>query len=208
VTPPPRCPRCDGALRAPDLWSSEWRCPVHGAVQPYTVAPTPTLAALTAAAEASAVPVWTLAPLLPGWTFAGHGTCGDSRRPAAATATAFCGPAPLGGLAEVLLVAEEPAVGLGAALAGLQGADPGLPSGAPHDRVLAAGHPTPLWRVAAPPDRAAFVGEARGVWLWLLTWPADAALVLAEHLVLADLRDVPPRDLAVGAPSPRLRPGH
>lgn len=205
MTPPPRCPRCDGVLRAPDLWSSDWRCAVHGAVQPYTVSPTPTLQALTALADSSGVPVWSLSPPLPGWTFAGSGFCGDQRRPPTATATAFCGPAPLGGLAEVVLVAEEPGVGLGAALAGLPATDAELPGGAPDDRLVAAGHPTPLWRVEAPVDRAAFVGEARGVWLWIVTWPADAALVLAEHLELADLRDGAVRDLVAGAPSPRLR---
>jgi hypothetical protein len=169
------------------------------------VQPTPTVAALSALAAASAVPVWALTPLLPGWTFAGSGSCGDERRPATATATAFCGPAPLGGLAELVLVAEEPGVGLGAGLGGLPAAEVDPPSGAPDDKILAAGHPTPLWRAECPLDRAGFVGEARGVWLWALFWPADAALVLAEHLELVDLRDTLPRDLVVGAPSPRLR---
>jgi hypothetical protein len=59
---------------------------------------------------------------------------------------------------------------------------------------------------ATPPDRAAFVGEAGGVWLWLVMWPADAALLLLEHLVLEDLREQPTlrSRLLFGAPTDRL----
>jgi hypothetical protein len=35
-------------------------------------------------------------------------------------------------------------------------------------------------------------------------WPADAGYVLAEHVVLVDLRDVLPAELVFGAPSPYL----
>ena len=41
--------------------------------------------------------------------------------------------------------------------------------------VEAAGQRAPLWAVPTSDDRAAFVGEAYGVWLWLVMWPMSAA---------------------------------
>ena len=49
-------------------------------------------------------------------------------------------------------------------------------------------------------DRAAFVGEAYGVWLWLVIWPMNAAWLLAEQLDLLDLRDRVYPDLPLGPP--------
>lgn len=69
-------------------------------------------------------------------------------------------------MGELLLVAEELGVGLGARYAGIEGPDPGLHldvDSAPDAKVHAAGRPTPLWHVKnAPSDRAVFAGEARG----------------------------------------------
>ena len=56
-------------------------------------------------------------------------------------------------------------------------------------------------------DRAAFVGEAYGVWLWLVMWPMNAAWLLAEQLELLDLRDRIYPDLPLGPPSEHLLPG-
>ena len=203
---PSLCPRCAGPLRAPDLWSSDWRCAVHGAVSPWHPATTSSVEALAHLGADAAVPVWAVEPPLPGWTLGGASWCGDGRRGHPATAVAVCGPAPLGGLAELVLVAEEPGVGFGARLAGLDGTDPGLPEGEAAEKVIAAGHPTPLWRCDTPPDRAAFVGEAGGVWLWCVMWPADAGHLLAvEHVELVDVRDGVPHDLVAGALCPRLQ---
>src|SRR3712207_8412989 len=41
-----------------------------------------------------------------------------------------------------------------------------------------------LWAVPTSDDRAAFVGESYGVWLWLVMWPMNAAWLLAEQLAL------------------------
>lgn len=55
------------------------------------------------------------------------------------------------------------------------------------------------------PERAAFVGEAMGSWLWLILWPASAGVLLVEQLELLDLRDPGVQaDLPFGAPSPLL----
>ena len=120
---------------------------------------------------------------------------------------ALAGPSPLGGPADLLLVAEEPGVGLGARVCGIDRVDPGIAAdGAPDAKILVAGHPTPLWRCASSEDRVAFVGEASGVWLYAVLWPPAAELVLLEHVELHDLRHDAHAlvDLPVGAPSPRL----
>src|SRR5512135_1585717 len=207
MSAPLTCPRCSGPLRAPDLWSSEWRCERHGAVHPLHVAAKVTQEMLEQLVRQAAVPVWLPQPLLPGWTITGLGHAGDDRTGARAIAVACSGPSPIGGPADLLLVAEEPGVGLGARFAGLPGPDPGLtPNAAPDAKVEAAGHPTALWSVAAPEDRVAFVGEAKGLWLWAVLWPPTASLVLLEHVTLYDLHDPSPRDLVFGAPSPYLSP--
>lgn len=185
------CPRCLGPLRPPDLWSSQWRCDDHGEVSPYRAAVSSREQALTALSTTSTVPVWLPEPMPVHWYVSGVGWAGDDRTGPRATAFAAAGPSPLGGPAEMVLVAEAPRVGLGARLAGITGPDPEPSPGAPEAKVEAAGHPTAMWPLVVPPDRAAFVGEARGVWLWLVLWPADAALILLEQLVLRDLRDDP-----------------
>ena len=172
---------------------------------PLHVLPTVTPEVLHHVREQAVVPVWLPVPLLLGWTVTGAGYAGDERSGGRATALACTGPAPLGGAADLVLVAEELGVGLGAGLAGLPSPDPGANvSGPPAAKIEAAGHPTPLWTVAAPDDRSVFVGEAKGLWLWAILWPAAAGYLLAEHLSLHDLRDHIPVDLVVGAPSPYL----
>lgn len=110
---------------------------------------------------------------------------------------ACSGPGPLGGMGELLLVAEELGVGLGARFAGIDGPDPGSHidvSAPPHAKVVAAGRPTPLWHLkGAPDDRAVFAGEARGLWLWAIVWPEQTGLLMYDELVLTDLRDAGPR---------------
>jgi hypothetical protein len=167
----------------------------------------PTVEALHKVASSSGVPLWVPLPLLPGWTLTGLASAGDERSAAKATVVALSGPSPLGGPADMLLIAEEPAVGLGARFAGLDEIDPGpTVAGPPEAKLEAAGHPTALWRSPSADDRAAIVGEAMGVWLWAVLWPPAAELVLLEHVVLHDLRAVAHEsvDLPVGAPSPRL----
>lgn len=204
MTAAPVCPRCTEAVRPPSLMSSHWSCSTHGQVQPYQGYSLEALGQVTGGAR---VPVWSPLPLLPGWTAGGLGACGDERHGSTATVTAFAGPSPLGGPADLLLVAEEPGVGLGARLAGLEDTDPGVvPDGAPDAKIIVAGHPTPLWRAPSAQDRVAFIGEANGVWLWAVLWPPAAELVLLEHVELHDLRHEAHAalKLPVGAASPRL----
>jgi hypothetical protein len=197
---------------------SAWTCPEHGAVAPLQPAHPGTSEQLAHLAAISVVPVWLPWPLPSGWLVSGVQSAGDEVTGPVATVVALAGPNPLPGhgaehqvVADLLLVAEQPAVGLGANLAGLHEVDAGeslsgaLVAGGPQAKVHAAGHPTPLWNVPAGPERAAYVGEAHGVWLWLIMWPQSAGALVAEGLRLLDVRDPGhPLDIPTGAPSPRL----
>lgn len=178
-----------------------------------TVAPTPD--AVRRLAREADVPVWLPWPLPEGWLISGLRWAGDDRGGPVACVLAVSGPNPLPEaeterVADLLLVAEQPGVGLGASLAGLSDIDAGdrLREAAitePADfKIDAAGHDTPLWSVPMP-DGVGFVGEAAGDWLWLLAWPASAAAVLLARFPLVDLRDPGHTfDLPCGAMTPRL----
>jgi hypothetical protein len=202
----PSCPRCGSGLHGPDAWSSAWRCDAHGEVAPLRPVHSPSREGLSGLLRTASVPVWLLWPLPSGWLVTGFAGAGDERTGARACVVALTGPNPVGGPGEMLIVAEEPGIGLGAHLAGLPGPDPGNEFAAkpPDASVQFGSHVFPLWHVETP-DRAAYVGEAMGSWLWLLLWPETAGLLLLEPLMLRDLRD-PGQDLDLpfGAPSPRL----
>lgn len=209
------CSRCGGAVRTPDLMHSEWRCDDCGPVAPlhvpHHIGPEVLeRAAAEAAGALRPVPLWCPWPLLAGWTVTGVGWAGDERSGVRATALALSAPSPLsGGPADVVLVAEEPGVGLGTRFAGVPGPDPGPFLGdaedtMAHAKIKVGGHPTPLWSIKTGDDRCAFVGEARGLWLYAVTWPAAAGYLLAEDVVLRDATEWMPAELVYGAPSPYL----
>jgi hypothetical protein len=201
--------------------NSDWRCDADGPVLPLHIAEhinAEILESVISKVRAHheghegdlTTPLWSLWPLLPGWMVTGVGWAGDDRSGVRATVLACSGPAPLNqGPADIVLVAEEPGVGLGARFAGIPGPDPGpfLESarGAPaHAKVRAAGWPTPLWSVKSADDRSAYVGEAMGMWLYAVAWPASAGYVVAEDLSLCNLVEFLPGELVFGAPSPYL----
>ncbi len=64
------------------------------------------------------VPLWMPYPLPHGWVCSGVAYAGDERTGACATVTCLTGPSPLGGAAELLIITEEPGVGLGSRHAG------------------------------------------------------------------------------------------
>lgn len=199
-------------MRPPDLMSSDWRCSTCGPVPPLHVAEHINAEIVESVTVRSKdIPVWCPWPLPAGWMVTGIGWAGDERTGTRATALACSGPGPLGGPADIVLVAEEPGVGLGNRYAGLAGPDPGpylqdaLENTAAHAKVKAAGWPTALWAVRTPATgRSAYVGEAKGVWLYAIAWPDSAAYLFAEDLVLHDLTEWVPAELVYGAPSPYL----
>ncbi|MEV8513241.1 DUF6758 family protein [Dactylosporangium sp. NPDC051484] len=216
------CPRCGGPVRPPDLMHSDWRCDVDGAVLPLHVAQhigpeivdavrAKLLAAAQRAGDRRPTPLWSPWPLPSGWMVTGVGWVGDERSGVHATALACSGPGPVEhGPADCLIIAEEPGVGLGNRFAGLPGTDPGpffdgdLATTTAHAKVRAAGWPTPLWMAKSPEDRCAYIGEAAGMWIYIVTWPAAAGYLLEEELELHDLSDDVPTHLVYGAPSPYL----
>lgn len=204
---PATCPHCDQELRPPGLMSSDWQCERHGAVSPVRRWPRVTSELLAQAPARAAVPLWSPVPVLPGWSVSGLAMAGDERSGARGTVLALSGPCPLGGPGDMLLVAEEPGVGLGARYAGVDDLDLAAVLQRPPDaKVEAAGHPTALWRTDSAPDRVAFVGEALGVWLFAVLWPPASELLLIEEVELHDLRDARHAGevLPLGAPSTRL----
>jgi hypothetical protein len=202
-------------VRSPDLMNSEWRCDDCGPVAPLHIAHHISAEIMEAAAKrVDGVPLWCPWPLPIGWMVTGVGWAGDERTGTHATVVACSGPAPLGGgPADVLLVAEKPGVGLGNRFAGLVGPDPGpylqeaLVHTAAQAKVKAAGWPTPLWAVRSQDDRSAYVGEAKGMWLYAIGWPSSAGYLFAEDVVVHDLTDWLPAELVYGAPSPYLQDG-
>lgn len=207
------CPRCGSPARPPSLWSDSWACSTHGSIAPLHGAVLPSDEALHAVAKAAQVPLWLPWPMPKGWLVTGVQWAGDDRTGPVATVLACSGPNPLPQAtpdersADLLLVAEQPGVGLGARLAGLEDIDPGerAGQGPPTIRLVVAGHDTPLWGVEGDEEVAAYVGEALGEWLWVIAWPLTGAAVLLERFELRDLRD-PGQvlDLRFGALSPRM----
>lgn len=138
------------------------------------------------------LPVWAPWPLPAGWLVTGHGHVGTVLEPHA-TVFVCSGPNPVGGTADMLIVAEELGTGLGSRFAGLRSPDPGpgFNHGSPHAKAMVGGHPTPLWCVhTAAADRAVYAGEAAGRWLWLVLHPESAGALMMEEIVLADVRDL------------------
>ncbi|MBT2208531.1 MULTISPECIES: DUF6758 family protein [Actinomadura] len=209
----PTCPRCAGPLHAPGLWSSDWSCGADGAVLPRQPSKRPGPDGLAAVVRDARVPVWTPWPLPLGWLVTGFTTVGDERSGARAVALAVSGPGLLSGPADMVVIAEEPGIGLGAHYAGLEGGDPGegFDADPPHVKLdvsgptATSGRVVPMWAVGDLPDRAVFVGEAMGDWLWVVLWPAEAGVLLVERQHLLDLREPGMEiDLPYGAHTPRL----
>ncbi len=204
-------------MHEPGLLSADWRCANCGPIVPLHVAGHIGADVVSSIADrisagGSGVPLWCPWPLPQGWLVTGVGWVGDDHSGVQATAIACSGPTPIsGGPADVILVAEQLGVGLGNRLAGI---DPGrsfaeLTAHTAHAKVKADGRDTPMWSVEGAPDRVAYVGEARGIWLYAVAWPPDAGYVLSEHIELHDLTDWLPGELVYGATSPYLdgRPG-
>ncbi|MBB5434790.1 DUF6758 family protein [Nocardiopsis composta] len=187
----PSCPRCGRAVRAPNLWSSAWQCAVHGPVAPLQPVRTPGETSLNLLVDSAQVPVWLPWPLPAGWVVTGFADAGDERSGALGIAVALSGPAPLGGVGEMAIVAEDPGIGLGARLAGMDGPDPGagFDSGPPALRLRHEGHDIPLWSVPGCKKRSVYAGEAYASWLWLLLAPADTDVLTCELTALRDVRD-------------------
>ena len=141
--------------------------------------------------ERSHVPLWVPWPLPRGFVIGAVLQAGDDASGVCAAGVAISGPNPLGGPGDLVLIAEEQGVGLGAGLAGLEGSDPGKAvEGEPCAGVEVQGRAVPLWFVEGAVDRAVYVGPWGATWLWAILYPGSAAAMLLEDVALADLRDL------------------
>ncbi len=203
----PSCPRCGSDLLAPTVMHERFECPQHGPVAPLHGPLLPAADALARLATDSDVPFWVPWPLPGSWLFSGIQLAGGGREPIEAAVVALTGHGMSEGPSDAMIIAEKPGTGLGAAWAGVSEPDPDLTTQPATTKIRAAGWPTPLWHVDTP-DRAAYVGEAAGCWLWFVAWPDTAWPVIDDELRLVDLRDpAAPGDVPAGALQPRLVAG-
>jgi hypothetical protein len=191
------CPRCP----APVVEDEQgWRCRDHGPITPLW---RPVEADYESFAEhvtrAGTMPTYVPWPLAPGWTVTDFGCVARPGSDGRATVLSTSGPSDADGVVEVSVVAEEAGVGLGSRCAGLSRSDPGaeIGDGPPHVRLRILGRPVSLWSVLTSEadvafDRSVFAGEAEGRWLWLVLWPASAALLLRDEWILMDVADLGP----------------
>ncbi|WP_338069590.1 DUF6758 family protein [Phytoactinopolyspora endophytica] len=201
------CPRCGASPQPPGAWSNRWTCSQHGAIFPLSPVVTPNSLLTRQLCKRSDVPLWLVWPLIRGWVIGAVLSAGDEASGVQATAVAVSGPNPFGGAADLVLVAEEQGVGLGAGLAGVDGIDPGdAVKAEPQARVQVEGRSVPLWCVTGRADCAVYAGHWEGRWLWAILKPHTAGALLLEDLVLADLRTLGSEAemLPYGAPPPWL----
>lgn len=202
--PDPVCVRCGGPVGIDGR--AVWTCPTHGDVEPLH----PPLPAehhhLWDVASSSSVPVWLPVPPPHGWTTSGVRRTGGTG-PARGVAVSLQGPGVAARVAELVIVSEEPGVGLGAAYAGIDGTDPGPEiTSLPRDTVVHVGKfPTPLWSLPVS-DRSVYIGEAAGCWIWFIAWPVGEWMVVHDGLKLLDVRHHRERlaELPTGPLTPRL----
>lgn len=218
------CPRCPAPVARIGV-DGAWSCPEHGTVVPVWRTRQPSyddfVDHLALAGSFPSYLPWPLGP----WEVTDFAVVGDGGDSGAdrvgATLTAVSGTSELDGPVEVLIVAEEAGVGLGARCAGTLGHDPGpeFGHGPPGARVRVGSQQVPLWPVSLWPgsgsaetpgahgagewDRSVLVGETDGRWLWLVLRPASALLLLRDEWILRDVSGLGPSlvELTFGGPS-------
>ena len=206
------CPRCGSVLTAAagDQGDGRWSCPLHEEVQPCWRA---TEVSYEAFAEhlvlSRGLPTWITWPLPVGWTVSDFGCVGGEGVPPRATFATCSGLTPEDGGVSLVVVTEEPGVGLGAHLAGVPHSDPGRADWdqPPALRLRVDGASVPLWPVPrtvveGDEDRTVLAGEAQGRWLWVVVRPAEAVLGLVDRASLGDASGLGPELVAVTFGSP------
>ncbi len=168
----------------------------------------PFAAMINAVIASLRVPLWVPWPPPDGWSFLGlaHGVV-----PAGSglgTVACWGGTDPFGDPVEALFICEEAGAGLGGLFGGLAThyPTPDVGVGAPHARFTVDGRSVPMWKVDAVSDRAVYVGEAAGRWLWAVFYPAEASAVVVAPVTLVDARGLGAElaMLPLGELSPRL----
>lgn len=199
-----QCPRCPATVSQPDTAPE---CPVHGRVVPLWRAVDPCYDTFTLhLAMSQGLPTWLPWPLPLGWQVTDFGSVSDGVRAPQASFASCGGPLDVDGTVEIVVVTEEPGVGLAARCGGVPHTDPGREvDDAPLTRIQVGGGSTALWAVSTSDgpdgagvgpdgvlDRVVLAGEAEGRWLWLVLRPASAALALPQLGALVDVADLGP----------------
>lgn len=191
------CPRCDSVVTE---WQGTWACDEHGPTPPLL---RPAEVSYDAFAEhlrrTPGFPTYLPWPLGPGWHVGDFALVGGGSGPTLATMTCATGVSALDGPVEVMVVAEEPGVGLGARCASTTADDPGeeIGRGTPDVKVRIGHQTVPLWTVSTSGaddrfDRSVVAGEAYGRWLWIVLRPASAMLLLRDDWILRDVSGLGP----------------
>ena len=205
------CPRC--ATPVARLQSGGgWSCPEHGPIDPLLRPPYATYDAFAAHLVGSAgFPTYLPWPMSPGWSVTDFAAVGDEPGRSRATLTCCSGTSELDGPVDVVVVAEETGVGLGARCAGTLHDDPGdeVGIGPPTVKVRVENQDVPLWPVSTSGlggelDRSVVAGEAQGRWLWIVLRPASAILLLRDDWMLRDVSSLgaPLLEIPYGGPTP------
>jgi hypothetical protein len=187
------CPRCAVPLARP-LPGAGWVCAEHGPIVPLW---RPGQASYEGFAEhlrlAGDFPTYLPWPMSPGWRVTDFAVVGTGERPARATLTICSGTSELDGPVDLVVVAEEAGIGLGARCAGTRHDDPGdeVGQGPPSVKVRVENQVVSLWPVSVSLggdlDRSVVAGEAQGRWLWIVLRPASAVLLLHDDWILRDV---------------------
>ncbi|MDT9594468.1 DUF6758 family protein [Nocardioides zeae] len=191
------CPRCRSVVTE---WQGTWACDDHGPTDPLWRPSEPTYDSFAEHLRRTPVfPTYLPWPLGPGWQLSDFALVGSQPDSSTATLTCATGVSALDGPVEVIVVAEEPGVGLGARCAGTGGADPGdeVGRGTSDVRVRLGHQSVPMWTVSTSGadgrfDRSVVVGEAFGRWLWIVLRPASAILLLRDDWILKDVSGLGP----------------
>ncbi len=191
------CPRCPGELVVVD---GPWVCEEHGDLVPLWCAEEASYDGFVEQLRATGgCPTYLPWPAGAGWVLSEHGWVARPGQDAVATMARSTVTREPDGPVEMLVVCEEPGVGLGARCAGVSEHAPGpeLWFSPPALRVRLGRQQVALWSlpvsgVAADADRSVLVGEHGGRWLWVVLWPASAVLGL-QHWRLDDAAALGPR---------------
>lgn len=204
----PGCPRCTTPVAR--AGTGAWTCPEHGVVPPLWRAEEASYAVFAEhLVRSRGFPTYLPWPLSPGWSVSDVAAAGEAGS-VQATMTGCSGASDADGPVDVLVVAEEAGVGLGARVAGTRYADPGaeIGHGPPAVSVRIGREAVRLWTVSTSGegewDRSVVAGEADGRWLWIVMRPASAILLLHDTWMLRDVSGLgaPLVDLPYGGPHP------
>src|SRR4028118_1810684 len=118
---PWRCPRCTHPVSRDE--HGRWWCETDGDVAAVAEPVDPSVHGLLEHLSRVAAPTWVPWPMPAHWSLAGAGWAAGAGGGAQPPTTACSGPDVISGAADLVIVCEEPAVGLGARYADVAGMD-------------------------------------------------------------------------------------